>query len=166
MFDLFQLSHSQTPVDFIIVTFADERHLQEITFLPIDDPVEKLDHLPRLLRVLALHSGQLTNFTPIGVQLRLDDKTVRKYIAVFEQLYLVRRLEPWFSNRLKRLVKTPKLHFLDSGLLAALLGITPNGVAKDRTLFGPLLETFVFANEWGLIRPFRCPIGHFGVWSQ
>jgi hypothetical protein len=107
--------------------------------------VEKLDHLPRLLRALAMHSGQLTNFTQIGGQLGLDDKTVRKYIALFEQLYLVHRLEPWFNNRLKRLVKTPKLHFLDSGLLAALLGATGARIAKDRAPFGPLLETFVFS---------------------
>jgi predicted AAA+ superfamily ATPase len=60
-------------------------------------------------------------------------------------LFLVRRLEPWFRNRLKRLVKTPKLHFLDSGLLATLLGITQERVRMDRAVFGPLLETFVFS---------------------
>jgi uncharacterized protein len=107
--------------------------------------VEKLDHLPRLLRALAMHSGQLTNFTQIGGQLGLDDKTVRKYISVFEQLYLVHRIEPWFNHRLKRLVKTPKLHFLDSGLLAALLGVTSKGIVTQRSVFGPLLETFVFS---------------------
>ncbi|MGB6827873.1 MAG: DUF4143 domain-containing protein, partial [Terracidiphilus sp.] len=61
-----------------------------------------------------------------------------------EQLYLVRRVEPWFRNQLKRLVKTPKLHFLDSGLLAALLAVTPERIRLDRTIFGRLLETFVF----------------------
>ena len=52
---------------------------------------------------LALHqSGQPINFTQIGGQIGLDDKTTRKYVAVLEQLFLVRRLEPWFRNRLKR----------------------------------------------------------------
>lgn len=74
----------------------------------------------------------------------LDDKTTRKYLGIMEQLYLVRRVEPWFRNRVKRLVKTPKVHFLDSGLLAALLATTAERVAKDRSLFGVLLETFVF----------------------
>ena len=46
---------------------------------------------------------------------------------------------------LKRLTKTPKLHFLDAGLLAALRDITPDRVKKDRALFGPVLETFVLA---------------------
>jgi len=58
-----------------------------------------------------------------------------------EQLFLVRRVEPWFRNQLKRLVKTPKLHFLDSGLLGTLLGITAERVARDRSTFGTLLET-------------------------
>lgn len=107
--------------------------------------VERLDHMSRLLRVLAHHAGQLTNFTQIGGQNNLDDKTTKKYVAILEQLFLVRRVEPWFRNCLTRLVKTPRLHFLDSGLLAAVLGITGERIARDRTLFGPLLETFVFA---------------------
>jgi uncharacterized protein len=61
------------------------------------------------------------------------------------QLFLVRRVEPWFRNQLKRLVKTPKLHFVDSGLLSELLGATAERVVKDRSIFGQLLETFVFS---------------------
>jgi predicted AAA+ superfamily ATPase len=107
--------------------------------------VEKLDQMPRLLRVLAHHSGQLTNFSEIGGQIGLDDKTTRKYVAIMEELFLVRRLGPWFRNRLKRMVKSPKLHFLDSGLLAAMLGLTKERITKDRSALGPLLETFVFS---------------------
>jgi len=107
--------------------------------------VEKLDQMPRLLRVLAHYSGQLTNFSEIGSQIGLDDKTTRKYVGILEELFLVRRLEPWFRNQLKRLVKTPKLHFLDSGLLAAMLGLTVERITKDRSAFGRLLETFVFS---------------------
>lgn len=115
--------------------------------------VGKLDQLPHLLRVLAHHSGRLTNFTRIGGQLGLDDKTTGRYVAILEQLFLVRRVEPWFSNRLNRLVKTPRLHFLDSGLLAATLGATEERIAKDRAILGPVLETFVFSeilkqSEW------------------
>jgi predicted AAA+ superfamily ATPase len=107
--------------------------------------VEKLDQMPRLLQVLAHHSGQLTNFTQMGGQVGFDDKTTRKYVSILEQLFLVSRLEPWFRNQLKRLVKTPKLHFLDSGLLGALLGANVERIAKDRSILGPLLETFVFS---------------------
>lgn len=106
--------------------------------------IEKLSVLPRLLRLLAQHSGQLTNFTLIGAQSGLDDKTTRKYLGILEQLFLLRRLDPWHSNRLSRLIKTPKVHFLDSGLLAALLDSTPERIAADRGMFGTLLETFVY----------------------
>jgi len=107
--------------------------------------VEKLEQMPRLLQILAHHSGQLTNFTQVGGQIRFDDKTTRKYVSILEQLFLVRRVEPWFRNQLKRLVKTPKLHFLDSGLLGTLLRATAEQVARDRSIFGTLLETFVFS---------------------
>lgn len=106
--------------------------------------IERLDVLPQLLRILAQQSGQLTNFTQIGGQIGLDDKTARKYLGVLEQLFLCRRLEPWHGNRLSRLIKTPKLHFLDSGLLAALLGATPERIGEDRAVLGTLLETFVY----------------------
>lgn len=107
--------------------------------------VGRLDQMPRLLRALAAHAGQLTNFSQLGGQLGLDDKTCRRYVGLLEQVFLVRRLEPWHRNELKRLVKTPKLHFIDSGLLAALQGLTVERLMQDRTRFGALLETFVFA---------------------
>jgi predicted AAA+ superfamily ATPase len=125
--------------------------------------IEKLDVLPRLLRILAQQSGQLTNFTQIGGQIGLDDKSTRKYLGVLEQLYLVRRLEPWYGNRLSRMVKTAKLHFLDSGLLAALLGATPERVDKDRQVFGTLLETFVYteALKAGMASARQVAIHHY-----
>jgi predicted AAA+ superfamily ATPase len=107
--------------------------------------VEKIDRLPRLLQVLAHYSGQLTNFNQIGGQLGLDDKTVSKYTGIFEQLFLVQRILPWSENHLSRLIKKPKLHFLDSGLLAAMLGLNAEKIAQDRIAFGPLLETFVLS---------------------
>ena len=105
--------------------------------------VERLDQLPRLLQALAHQSGHLTNFTQIGGQIGMDDKTTRKYIGILEQLYLVHRVSPWFRNELKRLIKTPKLHFVDSGLLSSLLGLTAEQILKDRSAFGAVLETFV-----------------------
>lgn len=60
-------------------------------------------------------------------------------------------LTPWYTNRLSRLIKTPKLHFLDSGLLAALRQIDASSIAADRTLFGPLLETFVVSEVMKLV---------------
>ena len=106
---------------------------------------EKIALMPRLLRVLAEHSGQLVNYSGFGAPLGMNHLTTGKYTGVFESLFLLCTLQPWFSNALKRLTKTPKLHFLDAGLLAALRDITPDRVRKDKTLFGPVLETFVLA---------------------
>ncbi|HEY1659824.1 MAG TPA: DUF4143 domain-containing protein [Candidatus Sulfotelmatobacter sp.] len=74
--------------------------------------------MPRLLQVLAHHSGQLTNFTQMGGQVGFDDKITRKYVAILEQLFLVRKVEPWFRNQLKRLVKTPSCISLIPACLA------------------------------------------------
>jgi len=86
----------------------------------------------------------LCNFTQLGGQVGLDHKTAGKYLAVFEQMYLLRRVESWSGNRLSRIVKTPKFHFLDSGLLCALLNLTEATANRDRSLFGRALETFVY----------------------
>ena len=95
--------------------------------------VEKLDQMPRLMQVLAHHSAQLTNFTQVGGQIGLDDKTTRKYVGILEQLFLVRRVEPWFRNRLKRLVRHRSSTSLTLGCSALFWGQAPRGgEATDR----------------------------------
>ncbi len=105
--------------------------------------IDRLASMPRLLRVLAEQSGQLVNYSGFGAPLGMSHVTTRKYLDILESLFLVYTLSPWYSNTLKRLTKSPKLHFLDAGLLAALRGLTPDRLRRDRTPFGPLLETFV-----------------------
>lgn len=107
--------------------------------------IDKLDQLPRFLRALTQVAGQMCNYTQLGAQLGLDHKTAARYIGVFEQMYLVRRIDVWARNRLNRVVKTPKLQFIDSGLLSTLADVTPALVQQDRSRFGNVLETFVFA---------------------
>jgi predicted AAA+ superfamily ATPase len=107
--------------------------------------VDKLRELPRLLRALAHHSGQLINHSKVSASLGLTNVTAQRYTSIFEQLYLLRPLPAWGGGGLARLTRTPKLHFLDSGLLAALRGVTPVSLAENRTEFGAVLETFVFS---------------------
>jgi len=107
--------------------------------------IEKLVEMPRLLEVLAQQSGKLTNFTQIGGQLNLDTKTTQKYVALLETLFLVNQLRPWHGNTLNRILKTPKIHFLDSGLLACLNRITLESIETDKSDFGALLETWVYS---------------------
>ena len=64
---------------------------------------------------------------------------------MLEQLFLVRRVPAWSANALARVVKTPKLQFLESGLLSALLGLRLAGLVTNRTAFDPALECYVYA---------------------
>ena len=105
--------------------------------------IDNLERMPRLLKALAVHSGQIVNHNGVGAVVGLNHVTTSKYTGVFEQLFLVRTLPAWSNNALKRLTKTPKLHFVDTGLLAALRGLTPDAIARDRVPFGALLESFV-----------------------
>jgi hypothetical protein len=107
--------------------------------------IEKLDHLPRFLRALAQTAGHLCNYTQLGGQVALDGKTSSRYITVFEQMYLMKRVDVWARNRLNRILKTPKLQFIDSGLLASLLELTSDEVLKTRNRLGMVIETFVYA---------------------
>ncbi|WP_371877424.1 ATP-binding protein [Desulfomicrobium sp. ZS1] len=107
--------------------------------------VGNLDLFPRLVRVLAEMSGQMCNYSQLGGQLGLDHKTTARYVGILEQMFLLTRVEAWSRSRIGGLVKTPKLHFLDSGLLSTLLGLTPLAGLPGRNRFGHVLETFVHA---------------------
>lgn len=106
--------------------------------------IDRIDQLPRFLRALGHVSGQMCNYTQLGGQVGLDHKTAARYVSVFEQMYLLKRVEVWAKSRLNRVVKTPKMQFIDSGLLSALIDLTPALVMQDRSRFGHVLETFVY----------------------
>ena len=107
--------------------------------------IEKLTELPKFVRLLAEHSGQLVNYSQLGSSINVSYKTGQRYVGLLEQVFLVATLQPWFTNALKRIAKTPKLHFLDSGLLATARGLNFERVKANREVFGSLLETFVFS---------------------
>ena len=107
--------------------------------------LEKLTELPKFVRLVAEHSGQLVNYSRLGAGIDVSHKTGQRYVGLLEQVFLVTTVQPWYTNALKRIVKTPKLHFLDSGLLATVRGLTFDRVKADRGTFGALLETFVLS---------------------
>ena len=107
--------------------------------------IAKMTELPKFVQLLAEHSGQLVNFSQLGAGINVGHKTGQRYVGLLEQVFLIATVQPWFTNSLKRIVKTPKLHFLDSGLLAAVRGLTFDRVKADRAAFGAVLESFVFA---------------------
>ena len=107
--------------------------------------IEKLTELPKFVRLLAEHSAQLVNYSQFGASINVSHKTGQRYVGLLEQVFLIATLQPWFTNASKRIVKTPKLHFLDSGLLASARGLTFDRVKADRGKLGALLESFVFS---------------------
>lgn len=107
--------------------------------------IERLTDLPKFVRLLAEHSGQLVNYSEFGSSINVNYKTSQRYVGLLEQVFLISTLQPWYTNTIKRVIKTPKLHFLDSGLLAASRGLTFDRLKRDRAAFGALLENYVFA---------------------
>ncbi len=106
--------------------------------------IGSLDVLPRLLALAASQTARLLNVTDLASPFQLSRPTIRDYVTLLERVFLVDTLPPWHSNRLSRLVKTPKLHVGDTGLACALLEVDGAALAADRPLLGQLLETFVF----------------------
>ena len=94
--------------------------------------------------------------------------SAQKYVGILERLFLTRQVPPWSSNAVSRLTKTPKLHFVDTGLLAALREVTAAQLQKDRTAYGPLLENFVVSEVLKLTTwsGKRLRISHFRTKEQ
>ena len=130
--------------------------------------IDQLDKLPMLMRMLGEQAGQLVNIRALSVALGISAPTVQRYITVLERMFLLRQIRPWFSNRLSRLIKSPKLHMVDSGLLATLRDATTANLAADRSRLGPLLESFVVSEvlkslSWNET---RAQISHFRTKDQ
>ncbi len=106
----------------------------------IDHP----DLMGKLLKLTAFYAGKLVNFTELGRKLGLDHLTIKKYLTLLEQLFLVEQLPAWHSNEYKRLVKTPKLHSVDTGLMCAARGLNRDRLLKQPGDFGLLMESFVY----------------------
>ncbi len=106
--------------------------------------ISALDALPRLLALAAGQTARLLNVTDLASPFQLSRPTIRDYVTLLERVFLLEALPPWHSNRLSRLIKTPKLHVGDTGVACALLGLDASALTRDRGTLGQLLETFVY----------------------
>ncbi len=105
--------------------------------------IEGLSELPRLLAFLAARSATLQNVAEVSRCTGLPQTTLTRYLALLENIFLVRRTPAWAGSRARRLIKTPRVVLTDTGLLAHLAGLTSGRLAEEPTAAGPLLETFV-----------------------
>lgn len=99
--------------------------------------------LRRLLTMLAHRQGAILNASEFGASLGVSHHTVRRYLDVLEQTYLLRRVAPFFRNIGKRLVKSPKAYLRDSGLVHHLLNIGTLGELESHPIRGASWEGFV-----------------------
>ncbi len=110
--------------------------------------------LRRLLLVLANSNGQAVNASAIGRDIGVDFKTVQRYLDVLEGAYIVRTVAPFFANVAKRVRKSPKLYFRDTGLLHALLGLETAEQVQNWFRMGFSWESFCIEHlihEAGLV---------------
>ncbi len=121
------------------------QYLRSIIDRDVQDVARVRDarELARLLELLALRSAGLLNTSNLANTLGLHRSTVNHYVAVLERLFLVRRLPAWRRNPAKRLIRTPKVHLLDSGLAATLADLTAYDWLGRRDRMGHLLASFV-----------------------
>ena len=99
--------------------------------------------LPRLLSLLAARSTSLLNTAELSRSTGIAHTTLQRYLVLLEQAFLLRMIPAWSSNRSKRLVKSPKVGLVDSGLAAHLAGVTSARLRSDPSSAGPQLEGFV-----------------------
>jgi predicted AAA+ superfamily ATPase len=106
--------------------------------------ISNIDALSRLMTLTAGQTARMLNMTDLASPFQMSRPTIRDYVTLLSHVFLLEELPSWHSNRLNRLVKTPKLHIGDTGVACALLNITAEALHKDRPLLGQLLETFIY----------------------
>ena len=117
--------------------------------------VGNLRDFERFLRACALRSANLLNKADLARDVGIAPSTANHWLSTLEASGQVALLEPWFSNRTKSIVKSPKLYLADTGLLCALLNIRSEDALRQSPAAGAIWETFVFAQLRGRERRAR-----------
>ena len=107
--------------------------------------VHNLDTFTRFMRLCAGSTGQLFNSNRLGTECGVDHKTIRRWLTVLQASYVVQVLPPYYSNFRKRVIKTPKLYFYDTGLACHLLGIQNSSQLEQHPLRGAIFENLIFS---------------------
>ena len=109
--------------------------------------------LYRFWAMLAHYHGQVWNAADLARSLGVNESTVRRYLDLLTQAYLVRQVQPWFANLGKRQVKAPKIYLRDSGLLHSLLGIGDAAALARHPKSGASWEGFALDQVLRIARP-------------
>jgi predicted AAA+ superfamily ATPase len=105
--------------------------------------VGDLNTFERFLRLAAARTGQVINFSELGRDAGVSQPTARKWMSVLQASGQVYLLQPYFRSFGKRLIKSPKLYWLDAGVASYLMGLHSAGPLKQGPFWGPIFETAV-----------------------
>jgi len=105
--------------------------------------VDKLDDFRRFMTITALRTGQQVDYTEIGRAVGIDSRTAKGWISILEASGITMLLQPYANNLAKRIIKTPKLYFLDTGLCAYLCGWSDPRILEASPMAGAFFETYV-----------------------
>ena len=103
----------------------------------------------RFWKMLSHYQGQQINMSALGKSLEVSHTTIRNYLDILTDLYMVRQLQPWAGNTKKRLVKSPKIYVRDTGILHHLLSISEYDDLLGNPVLGHSWEGFVIENILG-----------------
>jgi predicted AAA+ superfamily ATPase len=107
--------------------------------------IKDLSPFEIFLKLCAGRTGQILNLSSLGNDCGVNHNTVKSWISVLETSFIIKLLRPYYRNFNKRLIKAPKLYFLDTGLASFLLGITKADQMFSHPLKGAIFETYVFS---------------------
>lgn len=123
-----------------------ERDLRDLS------QIASIENFQRVYKLLAYQSGSIINTNSLAGDIEIDAKTVSKYISILESSYCCKYLNPYFSSTKKRLIKRPKIFFLDTGLLNYFNGNEDLNFMLNRPTWGNILETFVYSEIYKEIK--------------
>lgn len=110
--------------------------------------VHDLLQFQTFMRLCAGRIGQIVNLTSLGNDIGVDHKTIKKWLSVLETTFTIFLLRPYYRNFNKRLVKTPKLYFFDTGIACYLLGIRSSSELNTHYAKGNLFENLILSELW------------------
>jgi uncharacterized protein len=99
----------------------------------------------RFIAICAHYAGQIINRDEIAKQVGVDSKTILSWLGVLESSYIIFLLQPWYNNLNKRVIKSPKLYFIDTGLLCQLRGINSVTSLKKNDQYGAIFENWMIS---------------------
>ena len=105
--------------------------------------IGRLDDFRRFMRIMALRTSQQLDYTEIGNAVGIDARTTKNWISVLESSGIIIILQPYANNLAKRIIKTPKLYFMDTGLCAFLSGWSDSKILEASPMAGAFFETYV-----------------------